>query len=65
MAEIEKHYTVQVAAEIMGLKPSTLRRWILSRKIGYRKLGSAVRIPESEISRLLRGGYIPPREARQ
>jgi excisionase family DNA binding protein len=64
MSGIEKQYRVCDAADLLSLKESTLRKWILLRKIGVRKIGGAVRIPESEIARLLRSGYIPPTEAR-
>jgi excisionase family DNA binding protein len=65
MEKIEKQFRIADAAELLSLKESTLRKWILLRKIGVRKVGGAVRIPESEIARLIRGGYIPPKiEAR-
>jgi excisionase family DNA binding protein len=62
---VERHYRVSEAAELLGLKESTLRKWFLLRKCGYRKIGAAVRVPESEIKRLLNGNYVPARpEAR-
>jgi len=63
--EIERQFRIAEAGEKLGLRESTLRRWILLRKIAFTKLGGAVRIPESEIRRLLDSGYVPARpEAR-
>ena len=57
-------HSVQKAAERLGLKPSTLRAWILHRKISYVKIGRAVRIREQEIERIIRENTIPARAAR-
>ena len=57
-------HNVQKAAERLGLKPSTLRAWILHRKISYVKIGRAVRIREQEIERIIRENTIPARAAR-
>jgi len=51
--------TVEQAAERLGLKPPTLRAWMARRRIGYSKIGRAVRIPGSEIDRLITSGFIP------
>jgi excisionase family DNA binding protein len=58
---IERQFRVSEAAEILGLREATLRKWILLRRIGYRKVGGAVRVPESEIRKLLDGTYVPTR----
>lgn len=55
-----RQITVAEAAVRLGLKPSTIRKLILTRRIGYRKIGRAVRIPEAELERLIRAGYRPP-----
>lgn len=65
MAEIEKQYRIAEAADLLGLKEATVRKWILLRRIGYRKIGGAVRIPAGEIARRLAGNYTPAREERQ
>ena len=57
--------TVREAAEELGLSPATIRAWIRQRRIGYVRLGRAVRIPASEIRRLIEQGTVPPiREVR-
>ena len=51
---------VKQAADLLGLKASTLRRWILERKIDVvRPSLRAVRIPESVIARIIEKGYRP------
>jgi excisionase family DNA binding protein len=49
----------------LNIKPSTVRAWILRRRITKVRLGSrAVRIPASEVSRLISEGLIPARAQR-
>lgn len=56
-------HSVQKAAERLGLKPPTLRAWILHRKISYVKIGRAVRIPEQEIERIIRENTVPAKRS--
>jgi excisionase family DNA binding protein len=51
--------TVREAAEELGLSVATIRAWIQQRKICYVRLGRAVRIPASEIRRLIERGTVP------
>lgn len=52
--------TVDEAAAALTLKPKTIRVWIASRRISYVRLGErAIRIPVSEINRLLEEGLVP------
>jgi len=58
-----KLLTVEQAAERLGIRPSTIRSWILKReKIEIVKVGRLVRIPESSIDDLIDGNTIPPRK---
>ena len=53
--------TVDQAADRLGLKASTIRAWILRRKLGFTKIGAkAIRVPEAEIERLAQAGFVPP-----
>jgi excisionase family DNA binding protein len=62
----ESLYTIPEFARTLGIKDSTGRAWVLRRKVGYVKVGGrAVRIPESEVQRILSEGYVPPREGRR
>jgi excisionase family DNA binding protein len=60
-SENMKLLTVPQAAEALTLRPKTVRAWIAARRIACVRLGSAVRIPASEIVRLIEGGTIPSR----
>ena len=56
----EQARTVREAAEELGLSTATIRAWIRQRRIGYVRLGRAVRIPAVEIRRLLERGMVHP-----
>ena len=64
---VEKEYvvreasprTVSQAAEELNLSRSTIRAWISQRRLGYVRLGRAVRIPTAEIARLVEQGSVP------
>lgn len=51
---------VQVAREL-GLAAVTVRSWLAQRRISYVKLGRSVRIPDSEVQRLIEEGTVPER----
>jgi excisionase family DNA binding protein len=54
-----KLLTLEQAAERLGMKTVTLRMWASGRKIARVKIGRAVRIPESEITKIVERGLIP------
>ncbi len=55
-----KLITVRDAAERLGLKESTIRKYILKRQIAYVKPSvRAVRIPIEELERILAAGLRP------
>jgi excisionase family DNA binding protein len=51
--------TISVAAEALGLREATVRKWVAARRIGYHRLGRAIRISTAEIERLLEAGAVP------
>jgi excisionase family DNA binding protein len=51
--------TVKAAAETLDLGQSTLRKWILHGKISTNRFGRSVRIPVTEIDRLIDEGHRP------
>jgi excisionase family DNA binding protein len=51
-------------ANTLGITVSCVRRWILLRKINTIKVGRLVRIPCSEINRLIDIGLRPARPGR-
>lgn len=52
---------VPEAADILALSPKTVWQWIGERRIGVVRLGRAVRVPLSEIERLMEEGTTPAR----
>lgn len=51
---------ISEAAELLALKQSTLRKWIVQGKIDvYRPGGRSVRVSEATINSLLRKGHRP------
>lgn len=57
--------TIEQTAEYLGVKPATIRSWILKReKIEVVKVGRLIRIKESSVHRFIDKNTIPPREER-
>jgi excisionase family DNA binding protein len=57
---VEKLLTVPEAAGRLRLQPSTVRKWLFERRLGYVRVGRrAVRIREADIEKLLRDNYTP------
>ena len=54
--------TVNHAAGRFDVKDRTVRAWMAARRITFVRLGRAVRIPESEIERLISEGTVPRRK---
>ena len=52
---------VKETAQLLGLEVSTIRAWILHRRISYIKLGRAVRIRLSDLQALIQAGTVPAR----
>lgn len=58
-----KLLTIREAAERTNNRESTWRAWVLKRRVVVIKIGRSVRIPESEIERMIKEGTIPARES--
>jgi excisionase family DNA binding protein len=56
--------SVPQMADRLGVTRACIRRWILERKITTVKLGRLIRIPASEVERLVSSGMRPARLAR-
>ena len=55
-----KLLTVKQISELLGLAQVTVRLWIAQRRLNAVKLGHrAIRVPESEVSRLIAEGALP------
>jgi excisionase family DNA binding protein len=56
--------TVKEFASPLKLKPSCVRRWIRERKITTIRVGRLIRIPASEIDRVIAQGTRPAKGGR-
>lgn len=54
--------TINQAAKALNISPATVRSWRLRRRISVIKVGRAVRIPRTEIDRIIRQGLQPARD---
>jgi excisionase family DNA binding protein len=54
--------TLPEASGLLRLKTSTLRAWVLRRKIPYVKVGRLVRVRRSDIEVLIAASLVPARE---
>jgi excisionase family DNA binding protein len=57
--------SVKEFACTLNITVACVRRWILERKIETIKLGRLIRIPTSEVERLVNSGLRPAREPRR
>lgn len=62
MKATEKLYSPPEAAAKLGVTVAWIRKRILLRKVAVVKLGKLVRLPESELTRLVEQGYRPALE---
>jgi excisionase family DNA binding protein len=53
--------TVKQAAEQWNISERTVRDWIYLRKVTFIRVGRCIRIPQSEIDKVLEQGTIPAR----
>lgn len=57
--------SVRQVAERLGVTEAAIRRWLLERRIASVKVGRRlIRIPSSEITRILNAGFRPVRPSR-
>lgn len=58
-------FRVEEAAEFLNLKPSTIRAWLLKRKLPFVRIGErAIRIPRAALEELIACGTSPARRLR-
>ncbi len=54
--------SINEVSEQLGLAAVTLRLWIAQGRVGYVRLGRrAIRIPETEVQRIIDAGTVPSR----
>jgi excisionase family DNA binding protein len=62
---MKKLLTVAEAAETLNLKVSTIRAWLLRRRLPRVSLGRSVRIPADSIAQFIEKHTVPAREERR
>ena len=63
---MQRLLSVQETAEQLGLKPATIRAWLLRRKnLPFVRCGRAVRIPAEAVADFIERNTIPAREQRR
>jgi excisionase family DNA binding protein len=48
-------------ASALGVTVACIRRWVLERRLASVRVGRLVRLPESELQRIVRDGFRPAR----
>jgi excisionase family DNA binding protein len=62
---MQRLLSVQETAERLGLKPATIRAWLLRRKnLPFVRCGRAVRIPAEAVETFVNQNTVPAREGR-
>jgi excisionase family DNA binding protein len=56
----QKLLTLREASDRLGLRESTLRKWVLQKRIAYCKIGRSVRLPAQVVEKLIRESYHDP-----
>jgi len=56
---------VQETADQLGIKPATVRAWLLRRRLPCVHVGRAVRIPAEAVAKFIERNTIPACEVRQ
>ena len=54
---MQRLLTVFQAADALALKPATIRKMILQRRLPVVRIGRAVRIKEADVEGIIRQGY--------
>ena len=57
---MERLLDVKVTAELLGIKPVTLRLWISQKKVPYYKVGKSIKFKPSEIETWINATRVEP-----
>ena len=55
----EKLFTIKDVAERLRVSAACVYDWVRQHRVAYHKIVRAIRIPESEVRRLMEEGYRP------
>ena len=53
LGRLQQHYSIDSVAKMYEVSPNTVRKWIRLQKIKAHKICGAVRIPKSELLRIV------------
>jgi len=53
----QKYYSIATLAERFELSPKTLRRMITDGRLKARRIGGSIRVPHSELAKIVRDYY--------
>jgi excisionase family DNA binding protein len=57
--QLRELLTVREAADFLRVKVSTIRAWILQRRVVYVKVGGRVLLRRSDLEKLIESGIVP------
>jgi excisionase family DNA binding protein len=57
--EEDQLLTVAEAAQLLALRPCTIRKWLYERRLPYVRLGRAVRLRKVDMERMVKENYSP------
>jgi excisionase family DNA binding protein len=60
---MERYLKVPQFAVALNLSPKTVWNWIAQRKLAIVRVGRSVRVPATELDRLIEEGTVPTRES--
>lgn len=55
---MDENLKIREAAARLGLSEWTVRAWLREKRLGYIRLGRAIRIPASEVARVIAAGSV-------
>ena len=55
---MDENLKIKETAARLGRSEWTIRAWLRQKKLGYIRLGRAIRIPASEVARVIAAGWV-------
>lgn len=51
---MKKLYTIEEAADILRIKPGTLRNWVTAKTVEFSKVGGSIRFTEDQLKAMIK-----------
>lgn len=61
--EVDELYRLEAAARRWNISVKTARAWVSQGRVAHVRVGRGIRVPLSEINRVIEEGYRPARDA--